>query len=653
MLGLSFIHVGMLAATAAVTAPILIHLLFRQRVRNVAIGSVRFLQHVVREHRRRRRVRQWLLLALRSLAVLLLVLLFARPYWNELSRDGMDEEVVVLLDRSASMQARHDEQGPSAYERALEEVRRETTRLGENASIHFAWCDASGVEESPFDQFLARKEPGWLATDYGLAFGWASDVLAQSTRSSKRIVFCTDLQRIGLEKSAIPPLGAATTLDVRDLGTVIARDVAVLQADAMQTEIRPGDPIRLRAAVRNGGAMGIRDVQVKVALQGPLGKLESAKTLELPAGGTATVDLPLEVTTPGIYTGTVSINVPDALAWNNQRFVAFEARPPDRALLVDGQEGSSSFGNETYYLETALRLRSKDPAERVGAFEVERIVWEAGDGFPDLTGFRALILANLGRLTERDVTRLAEYVRGGGSVIWFSGSQTTRRMLDMLAEAGLIPPPASQEPVAGRFRVTKWKADHAALKVFDDPQRGDLRRLAMQKVWPLTPGPADQTLFSVDDPAVLVERAVGPGRFLYAGWSADGDWSDWTRSRLFVPLTRQLTAYATGALGMRQQVVQEIVSRREQKPGVERQGGRVIVRNVDAAEGVLDRITNEELASASGTHADNPAEREEIEQAALASAVGAQRPGEVWRAILWMLFGILAVELLLSSRIHN
>src|SRR5919108_4062054 len=117
MLGVSFIHVGMLAAAGAVAIPILIHLLFRQRVRNVSIGSVRFLRHVVREHRRRRRVRQWLLLALRSLAVLLLVLLFARPYWNERRGDGVDEEVIVLVDRSASMQARRDVGSPTALER--------------------------------------------------------------------------------------------------------------------------------------------------------------------------------------------------------------------------------------------------------------------------------------------------------------------------------------------------------------------------------------------------------------------------------------------------------------------------------------------------------------------------------------------------------
>ena len=53
MQGLNFIHFGFLAAGLAVAVPILIHLLFRQRTRTLAIGSARFLHQVVREHRRR------------------------------------------------------------------------------------------------------------------------------------------------------------------------------------------------------------------------------------------------------------------------------------------------------------------------------------------------------------------------------------------------------------------------------------------------------------------------------------------------------------------------------------------------------------------------------------------------------------------------
>ena len=42
--GLGFIHLGFLAAGAAVAVPIVIHLLFRQRARRVEIGTLHFLR---------------------------------------------------------------------------------------------------------------------------------------------------------------------------------------------------------------------------------------------------------------------------------------------------------------------------------------------------------------------------------------------------------------------------------------------------------------------------------------------------------------------------------------------------------------------------------------------------------------------------------
>ena len=89
MFGMSLIHAGFLAAAAAVSIPILIHLLLRPRARQVSIGTLRFLRLAIKETRRRRKIRRWLLLAMRTAAVLLLALLFARPYLTaSVSRSG-------------------------------------------------------------------------------------------------------------------------------------------------------------------------------------------------------------------------------------------------------------------------------------------------------------------------------------------------------------------------------------------------------------------------------------------------------------------------------------------------------------------------------------------------------------------------------------
>src|SRR6266540_4178714 len=70
------------AAAAAVAAPLIIHLLFRKRYQIVPWAAIRFL--LVAERRHKRRIDQWLLLVLRTLAlVLFLLAMVATTEWAE------------------------------------------------------------------------------------------------------------------------------------------------------------------------------------------------------------------------------------------------------------------------------------------------------------------------------------------------------------------------------------------------------------------------------------------------------------------------------------------------------------------------------------------------------------------------------------------
>src|SRR5436305_11342283 len=105
---MGFVQATMLAALGAVVLPILAHLIFRRRARPVDLGTLRFLKIAVRHDTRRRRLKRWVLLALRVSCVVLLVLLFARPYKAETVGGGDAGLTVILIDRSASMDRQRD-----------------------------------------------------------------------------------------------------------------------------------------------------------------------------------------------------------------------------------------------------------------------------------------------------------------------------------------------------------------------------------------------------------------------------------------------------------------------------------------------------------------------------------------------------------------
>jgi len=116
---MAFLNPALLALLPLAAIPIILHLITSRKLRVTELGTYRFLfdQH----HRRKNRLTflNALLTALRTLFLLLLILTVARPllkHWRALFRSAAGDETIMLLDCSASMNARTD--GVSALDRA-------------------------------------------------------------------------------------------------------------------------------------------------------------------------------------------------------------------------------------------------------------------------------------------------------------------------------------------------------------------------------------------------------------------------------------------------------------------------------------------------------------------------------------------------------
>lgn len=76
---MTFLNATLLFGLAAITVPVVLHLIARREPRKVVFPSIRFLTKRVDSNRSRLRVRRWWLLALRILAVAMLAIALARP----------------------------------------------------------------------------------------------------------------------------------------------------------------------------------------------------------------------------------------------------------------------------------------------------------------------------------------------------------------------------------------------------------------------------------------------------------------------------------------------------------------------------------------------------------------------------------------------
>ena len=108
---MSFLVPSVLWGLIAATIPLLIHLFSIRRTQTVDFSSIRFIKELEHETIRRLKIRQLILLILRTLAIVLIVLSFARPVKLGYFPVGSSQstQMIFLVDNSASMSASNED----------------------------------------------------------------------------------------------------------------------------------------------------------------------------------------------------------------------------------------------------------------------------------------------------------------------------------------------------------------------------------------------------------------------------------------------------------------------------------------------------------------------------------------------------------------
>ena len=103
---MGFLFPAFLIALGALAIPVAMHLRNRDRNKPFRFPSLMFLERLPIRTAKRRRITDWPLLALRALALGLLVFAFARPVFDKRDAAALarrEKAMIVLLDRSMSM----------------------------------------------------------------------------------------------------------------------------------------------------------------------------------------------------------------------------------------------------------------------------------------------------------------------------------------------------------------------------------------------------------------------------------------------------------------------------------------------------------------------------------------------------------------------
>jgi Aerotolerance regulator N-terminal/von Willebrand factor type A domain len=550
-----FLYPIYLFGLVAASLPILIHLLNRRRLKRVRFPAVRFVLLSQKRISRSYRLRHWLLLALRTLAVILLALLLANPIFQTgagLFAGGGPVSLVVLLDNSLSMTWSGDGDG---FKQAKEAARLLIESLNDGDRAALIPTNISGKEtfrlKGQKEVLLKELDGIEIAdgtTNLPAALGKAYELL-NAPAGQKEIRLITDMGLTGWDQfsiSALKQYDPSIPLKTIHIGQ------KQQPLNATIREVRLGGqgvgvnlPVNLEAIVANFGNQEIKDLLVQLSIDG---QAREQKLASVPPRGETTVSFQARLTQPGTHAGLMTLKK-EGLAGNSATHFALDAQDKLKVLVVDGDPQTSLAQSETFFLSRAL-----NPAgEESSSLYLPTVIVSDGLNAASFDSYQVVVLCNVSTMADAVVAKLQNFLRQGGGLLIFSGDRL--QMENYNLKLGQASPPILPArlldkrlgPEASGEKITKLDLNHPALQSFSDAILQESVQSARVWGYSRTAAPGKSVLISLanGDP-LLLEQKVGSGRVLLMTTSADRDWNDLPVKTAYLPLIQSLTNYLAG-----------------------------------------------------------------------------------------------------------
>jgi hypothetical protein len=559
-----FLHASLLAGTALVALPIVLHLMMRRRPRHLEFPALRFVRQRHQANRRQVRLRHLLLLLLRAAAIALLAFALARPSIRFSGALGSQEAPVaaaMVFDASPRMGYRHENQtrlqvAQQFGGRLLAQLPRESqvavldTRLGPAA---FQVDRGAALAQIDRLEVVANSQPLSRVIDDALR------LVGQSELERKELYVFTDLSEAAWPAEAASRIKAR--LDELPGAAVYLVDVGIehpvnfalgelrLSSQVLSTR---GD-LDVETTLRHTGGAEERSVQLYMLDSARRPQKRNEQVVKLTPSAASEVRLKVGALEPGTHQGFVRIGGEDALPADDVRYFTVEVTRPWRILVAapkPAQQYALFFVEAITPSDIRKQGRARFDCEIVDVRELKT---------KDLAPFAAVCVLDPTPLEPEVWRKLAGYAADGHGVAVFLGRNA--RPLDSFNQTD------AQTVLAGKLTVQARRPEgdlHLAPRDYQHPVLKPLARWAgsvpwgafpVFRYWDLDLAAGVQPIINFSDrrPA-LVERPLGSGRAVtmttpISDRPSEDPWNLLPSGEAwpFLAVTNQLMTYLVGA----------------------------------------------------------------------------------------------------------
>jgi hypothetical protein len=564
-MNISFLNPAFLFALPLASVPIIIHLLTRKKYKTYPFSETKFIQTALKKTVRRHKLREYLLLFVRCLIVLVLTLLFSRPVVHSGRLFDKPEELgkslFFLLDNSYSLG--YFEDGQPRFNLVKEVGENLINKLDEFDEIAVgSFSNRLNILTKNFIQdkktclgIIDQIPLSTYSTDLSVVLKDVYLVLKNTKKKEKIIVLISDLAKNGWQNigkdyfEKINFYDPEVKIVLLDVTKEISKNCAI--EEIYLREVGPSKPTIVETQVANYGKEELKELPIRMYLTE---KKEEKKVLN----GFIEISPDEKRSKQFVYNFPKNMEdfIPgymelekDNLFLDNRRYFVYPRWEKVKILALDSSGGFSPTESELYYFRLSL-----NPYHEEGLISVD--ITQNGEWIKKLTpAYSLLVLANWEDVSQEENERLKSYLRDGGNIFLSLGDKVDLEFynqdLDWLIPAELV------KVKSEKVKISHFAAEHPALKIFSqdtDPLRRDTSEASFSTIMFSTycvvePKPASKILLRLTDGnPLLLESQPYPGQngkvFLYTS-TLNRKWNNFPAKPLYPTLFQELVRYLT------------------------------------------------------------------------------------------------------------
>jgi hypothetical protein len=547
---MTFLNPLVLIGLIAASIPIIIHLLNLRKLKVIEFSSLQFLKEMQKNKMRRIRIKQILLLILRTLAIIFLVLSFSRPTIKNINLAGLGSEVkntiVIVIDDTPSMLVEDKRGSYISQARKLATKILETSEEGDEIYLlKFSELSVSKENFEPIGKNFAIKEieninVKDISRTFIDVFISVSKILEKTSNLSKEVYILTDFQKSNLPEklTELPRLNksfdANTRVYVFKIGEKDAFNISIdsLQVSTKIFEINR--PVTINASVTNYSSENGFNVNSNLYFND---KKVAQKGIDIKSYSSGNFTFTGQVKDYGFNSGKLEIEDDDFLK-DNVRYFNFYVPEKIRVLMVSENPA------DLFFINLVLSQKLDDNSEPI--FSITQTSSQFFNSYKP-EDYDILIISSPEKIFN--LNPLKNYIQKGGKVVIIPGINSPviafSKALETLGLNSINGVSGSKDSKLSFTRFNDVDFNHPIFSgIFSDKTPKKIESPKIFMTFNYKPTLRGKEIISLENGnSFLAEEKVGYGIVLIFSSAMDLSWNELPLKPIFVPLINRIALY--------------------------------------------------------------------------------------------------------------